>query len=210
MTWTTKSLGRDREYVVIKHRLNDINGMINGVKFRAGYGVVEKNSKAYFAIKQLPLIKGQPEYPITHLRGLKFITRTKDIQLVYGQDVYYYYLKQAQNVVGSVKETVKVINAKGEVKIESPKQEPVKDTDQQVLQDNVDEPTIPCAYKPKSGKPCGFEALSISPSGYCRMHLLKDPGLKALGIEVPETYGKSEVKELNQKVRKQLEELSNP
>ena len=74
-TWSTKTLGRDKEFVVIQHKIRDINGMINGVKFRGGYAVVEKDSKTYINLKKLPMLKNAPEYPLTHLSNLIFVTR---------------------------------------------------------------------------------------------------------------------------------------
>ena len=76
MTWTTKTLERVNEYVVIKHALKDMNGNLVGVKFRGGYAVVIKGGKAYKQLKMLPLVKGQPEFPLIFLRQLPFITRT--------------------------------------------------------------------------------------------------------------------------------------
>lgn len=91
--WTTKALDRSRTYVLIKHKLNDMNGNIHGVKFRAGWAVVEKDSKIYFTLKKLPMIQGGEDYPITLLSKLKFITRTKDILTIFGVDVYNAYMK---------------------------------------------------------------------------------------------------------------------
>lgn len=191
MTWTTKSFGRAKEYIVIKHRLNDINGIIGGVKFRAGYGVVEKNSKAYFTLKQLPLIKDSKEYPITHLKKLKFITRPQDIKMVYGQDVYHTYLKAIEEQVVEIpiiiKETIEFIESMNSISAES---------------------GLQCSMIKPNGEQCKGHAEPLSPSSYCRLHLLKDPKLGLYGIEIPTKIIKTEFKELNDKVLKQLEEIS--
>ncbi len=204
MAWSTRSDGRDKEYIVIKHRLNDINGLINGVKFRYGYGVVDKNSKAYFAIKQLPLIKGGQEFPITHLRKLKFITRSQDIQLVYGQDVYYNYLRE-----------VKKLQEEEIVEISKPsKAEVLTNSKPQVIEETLDssnseaESGLQCTHILPNGNRCKGPAEKLSPSSYCKIHLLKDPKLGLYGIEIPTKITKIENKELNARVIKQLEELS--
>lgn len=161
MAWTTKTDGRAKEFVVLKHRLNDMNGMLAGVKFRGGYGVVEKNTKIYFTLRQLPLLKGQPEFDLLHLRKLKFITRTQDVKLIFGQDVYYHYLKQLN---------------------------PVLDVEVQVRVEKAEEEhTIIyhlCAFTTKAGSKCDIPAMLNSPAKYCKRHILEDKGIEALGIKL--------------------------
>lgn len=185
--WTTKSSGTHKEYVVLKHRLADINGNVAGVKFRCGYAVVEKNSKVYFTLKQLPLLKGQPEYDLLHLRKLKFITRTADVKMVYGQDVYYHYLKQLNPVIEQ----------------EEIKREETKD-DEHVALYHL------CAFTKKTGTKCEHPALDKSPSKYCRVHILEDKGLEALGIKLGKRMTKQEKKAFKESVITKLERLKTP
>ena len=90
--WTTKSLDRHREYIVLRHTLRGVNHIVSGVRFRNSYAVVEKDSKTHKALKKIPVLRRAQEYPLTHLRALKFITRTADIRTVFGQDVYHKFL----------------------------------------------------------------------------------------------------------------------
>lgn len=185
MAWSTRTHGdENKEYVVIKHRLGDTNGFINGVKFRAGYGVVEKNTKTYFTLKKLPHVSGQPEYPLTHLLKLKFVTRTSDIKMVYGQDVYYHFLKEYQKVEEKQAEQAKVEEAIAHV-----------------VEHKL------CSYITKTGTQCKFDALEVSPSKYCRMHISKDPKLAELGI-VEVAAKKSQQREVNERIIAKLEKLA--
>ena len=94
--WTTKSLERDKVYVVVQHTLKGVNYVVNGVKFRNSYAVVEKDSKVYHSLKKVPVLRSAKEYPLTYLKKLSFITRTVDIKTVYGQDVYRRFLEEEQ------------------------------------------------------------------------------------------------------------------
>jgi hypothetical protein len=91
--WTTKTLDRGREYIVIKHTLRGVNYVVNGIRFRESYAVVEKGSKTYAMLKKIPVLRQAEEFPLSHLRKLKFITRIADIKQVYGQDVYVKFLE---------------------------------------------------------------------------------------------------------------------
>lgn len=186
MVWATKSLERVREYVVIKHKLKDMNGNVAGVKFRGGYAVVEKGSKAYNQLKSLPLIKGNEDYPIVFLRKLPFITRTVDVKTIYGQDVYAHYLKELHLEIDK------------EVVIASEK----KDLDHVEVNNR-------CAYTTPKGKLCGHEALNSSPSKYCKIHLLEDPKLEELGIVIPTRLTSQEKKDYRVKVASKLEKMTS-
>lgn len=183
MTWTTKKLDTDKNYVVIKHKLSGINGFLCGVKFRNGYGVVVVGSKAYKQLKMLPFLKDAPEYPLIFLRKLPFVTRDLDIKMIYGQDVYYYYYQQLQ---------------------EAQKQEAEVKQEQKEEQ-HIDQKC--CAYRTKTGELCKMEALKKSPSGYCKMHILKDPELIKYGIKVPERLTFQERSEWKDKVINKLERV---
>jgi len=181
MTWTTKKLETDRNYVVIKHRLSGLNGSLCGVKFRNGYGVVVVGSKAYKQLKMLPFLKDAPEYPLIFLRKLQFVTRPMDVKIIYGQDVYYYYNKQLQEAVEKEKAISKV--------------------EEEV--DHVENKG--CAFRTKTGELCKHEALKKSPSGYCRAHILHDPELEKYGIHVPERLTFDERSKWKTKVINKLE-----
>lgn len=94
MVWSTKKLARERKYIVVKHSLRGINYNIKGVKYRDGFGVVEKDSKLYFELKKIRPAAIVDEFPIDFLLKLPFITRSRDINLVYGKDIYYYYINK--------------------------------------------------------------------------------------------------------------------
>lgn len=186
MTWTTKTLERVNEYVVIKHALRDMNGNLAGVKFRGGYAVVAKGGKAYKQLKMLPLIKGQPEFPLIFLRKLPFITRTEDVKVVYGQDVYSKYLEQLHVEIDkevAVREEVAVVNHT-EVKNR-------------------------CAYTTVKGDLCSNEVFNGSPSKYCKRHLLEDPMLESVGIVLPKRLTKDQKREYKEKVISKLEKLTS-
>lgn len=98
MVWTTKKLDRDREYIIIKHSLRGINYAIKGVKFRDGFGVVEKNSKLYYQLKAMKPTAITTEYPIEFISKLPFITRSRDIEMVFGKDIYYYFINKLNSI----------------------------------------------------------------------------------------------------------------
>lgn len=186
MVWATKSLERVREYVVIKHSLKDMNVNVAGVKFRGGYAVVEKNSKAYLQLKKLPLIKNNEDLPLIFLRKLPFITRSSDVKTVYGQDVYAQYLEVLHAEIDK------------EVADEAVKQEAVH-----VEVDNR------CAYKTPKGDLCSHEAAKGSPGRYCKIHLLEDPKLVDLGIVIPARLTRQEKKDYRAKVASKLEKMTS-
>lgn len=180
--WTTKSLNKNQEFVVIKHKLRDINGMINGVKFRAGYAVVEKDSKTYKNLKKLPMLKNAPEYPLTHLRKLLFITRTYDVKLIYGQDVYHKYLEVLKTELNQEKE-------EKETKAEEEHIEDIKR----------------CNHRTVNGNLCKRPALEVSPAGYCKMHLLEDEeAIKLSKLEIPTRLTRGQKKEYKNKIIERL------
>jgi hypothetical protein len=186
MVWSTRTLGRDRDYVVIKHKLSGINGLLCGVKFRDGYGVVEKGSKLYLQLRSLPFVKGQPEYPLIHLRKLPFVTRTQDVQTIYGQDIYVHYLKQLNPVVQD--ETIERQEA-----------------------EYINHISTKCPVVTQLGKLCAFAVVPGSPSGHCKHHILSDPKLVDLGIIVPERLTRQEKSELKDKICEKLAKLpKNP
>lgn len=182
--WSTKSSGINRNYVVLKHTLKGVNYIINGVKFREGFAVVEKGSKTYHALKSIPVLRAAQEYPLIMLRQLKFITRPVDVKTVYGADVYVHYLKELEPQVE--KEKVEIIVEQETKHIEEHKL---------------------CSYRTiaSDGKDlCKQKALEYSPSGYCMNHIFDEPKLVELGIEVPKFLTKKEKWPAREKVAAQL------
>lgn len=183
--WTSKVLDRDIEYIVLKHTLPGVNYVVNGIKFRGGYAVVQKDSKTYHTLKKIPIFKNAAEYPLIHLRKLVFITRPKDVLTIYGKDVYWRYLKVLEGELD--KEAV----------IEQKLEEQAK------LEAHVE--AGGCTYTLADGRVCGHHSLSVSPSQYCKQHIFDDPKLSELGIEKPKMMTKQEKKEFRAKVYKVLE-----
>ena len=182
--WTTKALSTNKEYIVLKHRLKGVNYSVQGVKFRDGYAVVEKNSKTYFALLKMPILTGCQEFPLVYLRKLNFITRSSDVKTIYGQDVYRHYVEELTETV------------------EQEAAEEKQQADEQHKQAGR------CCYvAAKTGELCENEAYQASPSRYCKRHLLEDPKLKDYGIKVPGFITKQEKAELREKVIKQLSKI---
>lgn len=180
MVWTIKSSKKDTKYIVIKHKLKNINSCIGSVKFRGGYAVVEKDSKEHAMIRRLSLLKNAQEFPLTHLRKLPFITRALDIKTIYGADVYAKYMKEVMATE-------------------------VVEKEQQEVVEHTEKNLCTCISK-STGKKCNLEASEESPSHYCRLHLLEDPKLEELGIHVP-TLTKDEVKDFRVSVVKKLQKM---
>lgn len=180
--WLTKAIDRDIEYVVLKHTLPGINHVINGVRFRAGYAVVEKGSKIYFSLKRIPVLRKAQEFPLLHLRKLTFITRPQDVLQVFGRDVYWRYMK--------------------DLEAELDKEQQIEQANQ--IQEHIE--TGGCKFVKADGDNCKDKALAISPSQYCAHHVLEDPKLSELGLEKPKYMSKKERKEFRSKVYKFLEE----
>lgn len=176
--WSTKYLGKDRNYVVLKHQLPNVNYSVGEIKFRGGYTVIEKDSKSYFNLKKIPILRGAKEFPITFLGKLPFITRAKDISTIFGKDVYVHYIK----AIAAAKEK------------------------EEVAQHQED--GTKCAFtETQSGEICNRDKLEESPSGYCHLHLLLDPQLSELGIEVPKFIPKAEKNDLRYTIINKLKKL---
>ena len=186
MVWSTRQLDRDRDYVVILHKLRDTEGMIEGVRFRAGYGVVDKQSKTYSRLKKLPFLKDGLEFPLEHLKNLKFIIRDRDVETVYGKDVYVHY--------------VRALVAHRHKQAE---EEKIKQQEQHLESENL------CKYRLDSGELCKNEKHEVSPGEHCLVHLLQDPMLDVLEVHVPTRLSKDEKKEWRTKVIKKLTKLKS-
>lgn len=182
--WTTKSSGKDRDYIVFQHPLRGVNHFINGIKFRDGFAVIERNTKIHSALKQIPMLKGAKEHPLVFLKKLKFISSASDVRTVYGSDVYEQYLKQLTIHLEEVKVQEEII-------------------EQQIIVEKHIE-AKKCSHLNNRNELCGVDALEESPSGYCTYHILQDPKLAELGIEVPRFLSKKEKITLKEKILKKL------
>ena len=219
--WTTKALERDANYIVMKHKLRGFNGNICGVKFRDSYGVVEKDSKTYRTLKSTMMLRNAPEYPLTFLIRLPFITRSADIQHVYGRDVYSKYrlalIKEAEAAEQAKVEQAKEVERKrqeelaAKVELEKQLEEAKQAEDEEKVAEIVEAmPEITkCAFQTPDGKLCKNDAFEHSPSGYCKLHLLQDPKLEELGIKVPMAMTKSERRKFKATLYKKLAELKS-
>lgn len=190
--WTTKSSGRDRDFIVMRHTLRGVNHTINGIKFRNSYAVVEKGSKTHRELKRLPVLKAATEFPITFLRELPFITRPLDVKVVYGADVYVNYMRELTILMNKEaveqkvqEETIHIVEHKkcSHRKVNS---------NGKISEDN---------------ELCTLDALEQSPSGYCLKHILSEPNLFELGIEVPKFIPKKDKQAMREKVAQQLKAL---
>lgn len=185
--WTTKSTGRAREFIVLRHSLRGVNYIVNGVRFRNSYAVVEKNSKIHRTLKQIPVLKSSQEFPLLFLRDLPFITRPLDVKTVYGAEVYFHYIKELEKTLVKEAEEKKV--------------------EQEIKHISEDKK---CAYRTDNSggqELCKSDALDESPSGYCIRHVLKDPKLKELGFEISEFIPKKDKKHLAEKTAESLRKL---
>lgn len=186
--WLTRSSDRDRDYIVLKHTLRGANYSVNGVKFRNGYAVVEKNSKTHKDLKSVPVLRAAEEYPLIFLRKLPFITRPLDVKLVYGADVYSKYLKQLDIEISKEKEFKK-------------EEEQVRKIENEIK--HVQDHKL-CSHRTVRDELCKEQALDESPSGYCLRHILDEPKLQELGIDVPRFIVKKEKQAMREKVAQQL------
>jgi hypothetical protein len=165
--WSTKSFG-GKNYIVLQHPLKGTYTKVCGVKFHDGYGVVEKDSKAHKMLRQMPIFRKAKEFPLTILKSLKFVTRSRDIDLIYGKDIYISYQRALQ-------EHEKV---QEEQKFEETKSE--RNTNN----------SNKCKYLLLHNRYCENEKVPGS-TGYCRMHIMSDTELiKEIGIEIPSYFDK--------------------
>lgn len=175
---------RPKNYIVIKHALRDTNGLIGGVMFRGGYGIVEKDSKLHNQIKKLPLIKGQPELPLIALRDINFIIRTRDVELIYGKDIYREYRRILEETVEKERQVVK---------------------EEEIAERVADTSLCKFATKTSDGF-CDLKAMAKSPAGYCKKHILHDPEIEAIAkINIPKMMTKQEKRELKERILAKLE-----
>lgn len=94
----------EREYVVVKHQLKGIDTEILGIRYRDGYGVVAKDSKEYYNLKQIRLAV-VAELPIIFLKTLKCITNAAQVKTIWGNAVYVAYKKELTKALKQVEQT---------------------------------------------------------------------------------------------------------
>lgn len=207
--WSTKASGIGRDYIVLQHTLKGVNHTINGIKFRESYAVVEKNSKVYFNLKKVPVLRASKEYPLLHLKKLPFITRTADIRTVYGQDVYIKFLEAEQQAIEDAKQAKEQIREdavqKREEVLEKVKEAEAEGNLELVEELKTEIPEIKhCCYRTKEGLLCKDPAQDYSISNYCHKHIFEEPILKELGLELPKFLTKKEIKIHREKVKTAL------
>lgn len=178
MVWTTRKLDRDRDYVVVKHALRGVNYNIKGVKFRDGFAVVEKNSKLYYELKKMKPCAVVKEYPLDFIMELPFITRSKDIEMVFGKDIYHHYV-------------TKLLAVKKQKSLEEHK---LSDKCQHLIKEDQYCKNLAFEYSPS--KYCQMHILSDP--------RLSEFGIEI----PEKIFGREYKKELTQKVLEHLEEIS--
>lgn len=219
--WTTKTLDRVGEYIVLQHTLKGVNHSVNGIKFRNGYAVVEKDSKIYFALKKIPVLTNAKEHPLTFLTKLPFITRTQDIRTVYGQDVYIKFLeasdKEKQEIIIQEKQAKILAEQQEQERRElelKAKEQLVQKIENALQEGNADEvsklqeaiPTISkCCYRTNDNTLCNSDAVEYSPSNYCAYHIVEEPKLSDFGVEKPNFMTKDEKRKFRDKVKSVLQ-----
>jgi hypothetical protein len=217
--WTTKTLNKNANYIVIRHSLRGVNGNVYGIKFRDSYGVVEKDSKLYAKLKKMPMFKGNCEFPLLFLAKLPFITRPLDIKQVYGQEVYTKYLQAVEDEQRRAElakiEEKKQIQEKRVQELEKVQeiQEKLKEAQEsedleKIEQLKAEMPQVTkCSYITVHDTLCAHDAWECSPSGYCKLHVVDDPRLEEFDIKKPMAMTKSEKKKFRAKVYEKLEKL---
>lgn len=188
----------DKNYIVIQHPLKiQRNVSLCGIKFCAGYGVVVENSKEYRDLKKIPMFKKVKELPLSFLKSAGF--RLKDVQLVFGNDIYYHYLdavglgKDLKPIEPVVKEVEQpFVDVKVAELIEQSKEELDVLSDnpvvaERLLEDerypalttddiiNVHKQDGLCIHVKSDGTVCENKKSIASPSGYCFGHVRHDP-----------------------------------
>lgn len=208
--WTTRTLDRTREYIVLQHTLKGVNYVVGGVRFRDGYAVLERDSKTYHMLKRIPVLRNAREFPITHLRNLSFITRTLDVKNVFGHDVYIRFLAAEEALKQSVEDSKRLEQEQKEQQYNQLREEQLKAKEEgdleavEQIQETLSE-APKCSHRTADGTLCKLEALEYSPSGYCAMHIIDDPRLEEFGLKKPDFMTKKEKRDFRDKVKSTLE-----
>lgn len=218
--WTTKAFEKARDYIVIQHTLRGVNYVVNGIRFRDSYAVVEKNSKTYHTLKRIPVLRAIREFPLTHLAKLPFITRHADIKMVYGQDVYVSFLREYQEQENQEKALAELQRLEKEDQILKQREEELRLKEElsqkakQAIETGDLEAAeeikaqipdiVKCSHRNEKGELCGKDAYEFSPSGWCGTHLLDDPRLSEFGLEKRGFMTKDETKAFREKAKEVL------
>ena len=182
MVWSAKKIeGRDRQYIVIRHKLRDVDDTIAGVRFRRGFAVVDKSTKIYTTLRKLPFLKNALEFPLVHLQNLPFIINDRQVDIIYGRDVYSYYVEAKKEYLKEKKITDKA----------------------EAIEIHLQNDDL-CKHIRVNGGYCKGMPLKQSPSGYCKKHIVKDPRLEEVGLKVPSRLSKDEQREWKEKILKKL------
>jgi hypothetical protein len=171
--YTTKSNIVERDYVVIRHGIPNVNSLVMGVRFRDSWAVVERGSKTYHRLRQLPMLKNPEERPLSFLKNLPFITRPMDVKLIYGADVYAKYVVFYQREVE--------------------KAEKIRQEQEEIL--HMQDETK-CKLRLESGNFCKNEVQHPEVTSYCAIHILKDPRLGSIDFKIPTAMTSKERKKL--------------
>ncbi len=167
----------EREYIVVKHQLKGIDTEILGVRYRQGYGVVAKDSKEYYNLKQIKLCV-TAEYPITFLKTLACITGDTQVRTIWGNNIYTAYKKALQSEYARMEQN----------QIEQVEIEPLV--------------KYQCEQVTGSGNQCKNDA--IDNSCFCKVHIHFDKRIAAKLIEAGD-IDKTERKQLIDKWITELE-----
>jgi len=195
MYYTTKKQGAlDKDYILVKHPLNiGGNYFLMGVKFVNGIAVVERGSKVHKNLLRSPLLKNRKEFGLEWL--VKFGFRTKDVQMVFGKDIYYSYLKAIEKektkqaeIDSIVKEAMEAIPTQlEELTLEEVSSEPnpIEDVIEEAPTMSLDDIIAAhkvlhqCILVKEDETVCDKPVSKGSPSGlYCFAHMRKDPEYK--------------------------------
>lgn len=169
----TKS-NTDREFIVVKHKLTKIETTVMGVRYREGYAVVEKDSKVYKSLKTMKMAIDK-EFPITYLDTLGCVVNDRQIQYIWGKEIYNYFLSQKLNSESTQPEALREAQAK-----------------------------LPfCEHIKDDGVQCKSKALKVS--DYCRSHLQSDERLVEDFAAMPKYMEKADRKKYIDKLIKKLE-----
>ena len=183
--YKTVSDSVERDYVVIKHSIPNVNSNVMGVRFRNSWAVVEKNSKLHHRLKKLPMLKNSREEPLSFLKKLTFINRPLDVKLIYGADVYAKYVRLDQAIIKKEEEDLKVLGEKLHLEDETK-----------------------CKFRVESGSFCKSKVHTPEISSYCPIHLLNDPRLEEINFTIPTAMDKKERKAIRKTAMNKLKALS--
>jgi hypothetical protein len=178
-----------RNYIVVQHGYRGISTEILGVRYVDGYGVVAKDSKEYKQLKQVRMAI-VAEFPITYLRNVRSVINLKQIETIWGKDVYRYFKAQEEQEAE-------------QVEVEDLLKDPEMPIEKQIeiLEDNKDL-TLKCKAITKKGNECSN--LALVGSEYCQFHIHKDERCAKL----LEGKNRKEVGALTQQFISTLQEVS--